>query len=1084
MGLQVEKNVSPTNPDDQSPELDLQTQRQIQSTPPTQLFIPPRNDELTHAAIRMEEREIHDAGTAVTATAIGLPPIEKTQDGKGDPTSPELHDTANIPFVSGFEVIEELGRGGMGVVYKAREFALNRIVALKMVHLHGHPTAEELIRFRLEAEIAARVRHPNVVQIFETGTWQAKPYLVLEWVPGGTLASYLKRVRVLPPRHAAKLISILARAVHHAHSNGVVHRDLKPGNVLLAKMESPGSATTRVSPPIGTDGTNVPLCFDGEWIAVVPKVTDFGLAKLISNDVGMTETGRVMGTPEYMSPEQAAGRNREIGPASDIHALGVMLYQLLVGDTPFRGENTYAVVKKVIEEEAKSIRSASVVSAVPSDLETVCMKCLRKNPTERYESAAAFADDLDAILSGRPITARPVGPLERSWKFVKRNPAFTALSASIVLAVLAGVAGVGWQWRKTIGERNRAVAAEKDALRQQKTSEAVNRFLVEDLISAAAPDRAQGRTVTVQDALDEAATRLAFAFPDQPEIEAGVRSAIGESYRKLGKPAIAEPMLRSGLAGRITTIGSDHPDTFRTAKELAVTLDDAGRWPEAETLLREWTDRAIQTIGMDQPVTLELRSALGLSLQVHGRSDEALSLLTGVVSDRIRMSGADHAETLRAMNDLGLVHYERKDIPEARTWISQALQGRERTLGPNHPDTLESANNLAAVFEAEGNANEAGKLLEGLVERSQTVRGEHHIDTLSAINNFGRMLYRQKRFAEAALKYQAAMDKATQAPGFGPTHPVTLKFRHNLGTAQFALRRFSDADATFETVYRIRKTILPLNHPDTLQTGHDWGTLRVLAGRPAEAISILADTFQGRKAVRGLGHIETVQTTASWAQAVLSSRRTGPQLKEMIATINDVIAASNDKSPAMNNLISLARQLADRESASEAYAQKWHALAGVPAERFAFASEAANRAVAANDMAAAVAPALDAIAAAKQLPENERQPRLTQAWLLAGQAAMAANQFATAEPPLRELYEQTKRANPDSFDFGVAANLLGRCLAAQKRFPEAEPLLLQGFELIRTKSKPGLTEANWTLRIVKAKADILEAYEDGANRRT
>lgn len=1054
-------------------------QQPAEDHPPTVSFIKPpvKDDAVTVTSLGEVKTDPEPSDPyGKTLTGTGERKILKTQDGKNDPTSPDMPALKGIPFVPGFDIFQEIGRGGMGVVYKAREYTLNRIVALKMVIVERHPSAEELIRFRLEAEVAARIRHPNVVQVFESGAVQSYPYLVMEWIEGGTLSDVLKQARLLPPLVAARLTSILARAVQHAHANGVIHRDLKPGNILLAKSEAITSASSRTTHPHAAGGASVMMRVKGENVIYTPKVTDFGLAKLTAGDMGLTETGRVMGTPEFMSPEQAAGKIREIGPASDIHALGVMLYQMLVGHTPFRGESTYAVVKKVIEDEAKSIREVSAVSQTPFDLETVCMKCLRKNPADRYATAAELADDLDAILSGRPISARPVSKLERTWKLIKRNPALATLAASLFITVTAGLIGVTWQWRNTVVERNRAILAEREAVRQQKTSEAVNRFLVSDMIAAAAPDRAQGRMVTVQDALDEAALRLPFAFADQPEIEAGVQSTVGESYRKLGKPAIAEPLLRKAFNTRINSLGAEHRDTLKTAKELALTLDDAGKWNQAEKILRDSTDHAEKQFGKNSPLALELRAALGLSLQVHGKSDEALSILTDVVDSRLAISGEENADTLRAMNDLGLVSYYSKNIPEAVKWITRALTGREKILSRTHPDTLESANNLAVVKEAEGKLDEAAKLLEDLIDRSRQVRGENHIDTLSAINNYGRMLYRQKRYGEAFQKYQEAIDGAVKSPGIGLVHPITLKFRHNLGLAQFALRQYAAADQTISTVLKLQKEILPANHQETLQTSHDLGTLRTLTGQADLAIDLLSETFHGRKQTFNLEHADTIQTAASWGRAIIASGRVDAKLNEAKTAIQSVIAAANSKSAAITNLEAIEKQIIGRETKYQAYQKKIEEHAKQPAEQFQVALDTANDWVRANDIVTAIAPATDAIQFAKQLPEKERQPRLSQAWLLTGQCMMSVGKFGLAQNVFQEHYDHIMATAPQSYDAGIAANLLGRSFLEQKQFEKAEPLLIDGFNLIRTHRKPDLAEAAWKDRAMKAKADIEKLY--------
>jgi hypothetical protein len=307
--------------------------------------------------------------------------------------------------IPGHEILGELGRGGMGVVYKARQTHLNRVVAVKVVLAGGHASADELARFRAEAEAVARMQHPNIVQIFETGQQDGLPYFTLEYVDGGSLAHKLDGTP-LPPSEAAKLVETLARAVHYAHTHGVVHRDLKPGNVLLAN-----------------DGT--------------PKITDFGLAKKVEGG-GLTRSGAIMGTPSYMAPEQADGQTQRIGPATDVYALGAILYECVTGRPPFKAATDLDTILQVISDDP--VPPTQLQSKTPRDLETICLKCLRKEPGARYASAAALADDLRRLAEGRAILARSVGRLERTAKWVQRNPGPASMMAAVTLTLLAGTA--------------------------------------------------------------------------------------------------------------------------------------------------------------------------------------------------------------------------------------------------------------------------------------------------------------------------------------------------------------------------------------------------------------------------------------------------------------------------------------------------------------------------------------------------------------------------------------------------------------------------------------------------------------------
>jgi tetratricopeptide (TPR) repeat protein len=384
---------------------------------------------------------------------------------------------------------------------------------------------------------------------------------------------------------------------------------------------------------------------------------------------------------------------------------------------------------------------------------------------------------------------------------------------------------------------------------------------------------------------------------------------------------------------------------------------------------------------------------------------------------------------------------------------------------------------LAAVREAEGKFDEAAVAFVSLIDRSRRVRGEGHVDTLTAVNNHARLLYRQRQFAQAAAGHQEAIDAATKAPGIGPKHPLTLKYRHNLGTAEFGLRQFERADATLAEVYRLRRELLPPDHADTLQVAHDLGTLRVLVGRPAAALPVLADAYRGRRATLGLAHRDTASTATSWTRAVLTCDAPAADRAGAAAAAAEAIAAAPAKSPAVQALEGMLRKLEAREAAGAAYEARKRELAGRPAQLYELAMASANGSVAAGAAFDAVTPALDAAASARRLPEADRDPRLAQAWLLAGQSALSAGAFERAEPPLRAYYERTQGSRPDPYDAGVAANLLARCLTALGRYAEAEPLAVEGYDAIRANRKPGLPDAAWTGRALAAKSDIVKLYE-------
>jgi len=333
---------------------------------------------------------------------------------------------APVIAIEGYEFLGELGRGGMGVVYKARDTQLGRVVALKTITEIGASKSDQIGRFLDEAQAAARLQHPNIITVHAIGQHQGRPYFALEFVEGGDLKKRLAD-KPMAPRQAAELVEILARAVQAAHKAGIIHRDLKPSNILLT----------------------------GEG---VPKVSDFGLAKLLGGDSARTESGQVVGTPSYMAPEQAEGRSKKVGPAADGYSLGAILYEALTGRPPFLGDTQIETLRLVSTTEPVPPRQSR--PDVPPDVETICLKCLQKEPAKRYASAQALADDLRRFLDGRPIVARPVGLWERSWRWCSRNPLVAGLAGAVVATLFLGTTISIWQAVRVTGAQRAARLAE------------------------------------------------------------------------------------------------------------------------------------------------------------------------------------------------------------------------------------------------------------------------------------------------------------------------------------------------------------------------------------------------------------------------------------------------------------------------------------------------------------------------------------------------------------------------------------------------------------------------------------------------
>ena len=519
--------------------------------------------------------------------ALFLAPEPHSPFGSPSSTPP----SAELPRIPGYEVLEVVGRGGMGVVYRARHVRLDRPVALKMLLTGAHASRESRERFLREARMGAGLRHPNIVQVHDMGDQDGLPYFTMEFVEGGNLAQKLAGMPQ-PPRQAAALLATLAEAVQAAHRCGIVHRDLKPANVLLT-----------------ADGT--------------PKICDLGLARRLDGEAGLTWTGTAVGTPSYMAPEQAEARPQTLGPAVDIHALGAILYELLTGRPPFRAATAAETVRQVISQDP--VPPSRLNGKVPRDLETICLKCLHREPHLRYAGAAALAADLHHFLGGEAIAARPEGRLARLARRVRRRPVQSTLVAAVTLLTAALLGGGLW----LISDR--AAAARKIETEQAATERAADtdlREMVQWMRKASWPEarnaleRAKSRlgergSHDIRGRLDRGARDLELA----DRLDAGgarLEEKYEEAFREAGFDEVGSPPEsrpgRTGFAGH-------RPRPLGGASHLNLALDlwDLGRKDEAI--------RALSAAIRLNPSSAVLHTLLGRILELNNQPGEALDQL-------------------------------------------------------------------------------------------------------------------------------------------------------------------------------------------------------------------------------------------------------------------------------------------------------------------------------------------------------------------------------------------------------------------------------------------------------------------------
>jgi serine/threonine-protein kinase len=699
-----------------------------------------------------------------------LPPLARDL----PPASPLL------PDVPGYEIQSVLGRGGMGVVYRARHVRLKRQVALKMILAGACAGPVHLARFRAEAEAAARLQHPNIVQIHEIGEHDGRPYMALE-LCDGSLAQ-LVGGKPLPLRQAAELVQTLARAMHHAHERGVVHRDLKPGNVLL------------------TD--------DG-----VPKVTDFGLAKLLDVErqatnpsEPTTRTGAILGTPSYMAPEQAQGQSRAVGPAADVYALGAILYELLTGRPPFLAETFLEALNLVVAVEP--VAPSRLRPNLPRDLETICLQCLRKEARQRYASAQALADDLTRWLNGEPVLARPISSFERAVKWARRRPAWAILALVSMVSMLLLAAGLVWHNTRLRAERDEAKRARDRAVRtvDEMLTEVAEEHLADE------PRTEEKRRVLLEKALQYYRDFL-DEHPNDPELREQTALAcrrLGDIQRLLKQPASArksydqaivllgelaasspgELRYQQDLASCYNFLGelcrtNSQPEQAKEAYQNALRLQTALRdhRPDEPAYQQEQA-RTLYNLGLLQTQTSQFPEAEAVLRRAAGLLDELQSRLP----DR----PAYRQELARAHLNLGPVLRATKRYAQARTEEEKAI-GILKELTVEHRTNPEYRHELAIAW------NNLGNLLgdtAGTQEAKVTLRQARDVfkeltldyprvpayrqGLANTLNSLGSLAARSHDDLEAEQALEQAVELLTQLKR---EHDTSADYRGDLGLA-------------------------------------------------------------------------------------------------------------------------------------------------------------------------------------------------------------------------------------------------------------------------------------------------------------
>ncbi len=903
---------------------------------------------------------------------------------------------AQLKCIGPYQLIRKLGEGGMGQVWLAEQTEpIQRQVALKLIRV-GRYDDSVLQRFYAERQSLAIMDHPSIAKVFDAGaTEDGQPYFVMEYVPGQPITTYCDRRR-LGIRDRLELFVKVCEGVQHAHQKAVMHRDLKPANILVVEV-------------------------DGK---PVPRIIDFGLAKPASPQLDgqtfLTHAGGWVGTPGYMSPEQADPGVMDVDTRTDVYSLGAVLYELLTGFVPFeirdwRKQRFDEYVRRLREEDpprpstkvstqektsksaadARAVEPKQLVTQLRGDLDWITMKALEKDRARRYGSPVELAADIGRYLGNEPVTARPASVGYRARKYLLRHKALVAGAAAVFLVLVAGVITSTWQAVK-------ARRAEAQARQQSAIAQAVNDFLQHDLLEQASavaqsPNTKLDPDLKVRTALDRAAQRIGGKFAKQPEVEAAIRTTIGQTYTELGLYPEASQQLERALDLQRQTLGPEHPDTLKSMNSLAIVFYSEGKYAQAEALGSQTLEIRRRVLGSDHPDTLRSMVSLAIVYWYEAKLPQAEALSSQILEIRRRLLGPEHADTLSSMGNLAIVYAEEGKYPEAEALDSQTVEIRRRVSGPEHPDTLKSMNSLAVVYDDEGKYAQAEALHSKILEIRRRVLGPEHPLTLMTMGNLASVYDDEGKYPQAeALDLQTVeIDRRV----LGPEHPDTLRSMMNLAIIYDDQAKYAQAQALQSQTLEIRRRVLGPEHPDTLWSMNTLAKVYEDEGKYAQAEALYKQTLEIRRRVLGPEHPDTLDSVNSLAVDYQKQRK-----------------------------YALAQTYA-----AQALAGRQHALG----------------------------------------PEHP-DTMVSQADLAL--AYLSQEKFTESEPLARQATEVDQKKQPDDWQRFRAESLLGAALAGQKRYAEAEPLLLEGYQgMMARKERMAVADR---YHLVRAREWIVQLYKD------
>jgi serine/threonine protein kinase/tetratricopeptide (TPR) repeat protein len=798
------------------------------------------------SALLQEVRSVlrNDASLGDTST---LPMPER---GPADASSDPFHESQIPKQIGPYRLLETLGQGGMGSVFLAeQEQPLRRRVALKIIKL-GMDTNEVVARFESERQALAMMNHTNIAKVLDAGsTEQGRPYFVMEYVPGLPLTEYCDRHQ-LSTRERLALFVPICHAIQHAHQKGIIHRDIKPSNILVAIENG----------------------------KPIPKIIDFGVAKAVSQRLTektvYTQHGRLIGTPEYMSPEQAEMTGLDVDTTTDIYSLGVVLYEVLVGALPFDPsalrkaglEAMHRIIREVDPPTPSSRISTlgdgamaiahhrraeppTLLRQIRGELDWITMRAIEKDRTRRYQAASELAADIQRYLDGEAVIAGRPSATYRLKKALRRHKAVVAAVSAVFLALALGLVVSTTLYVRAERARSRAEM-------QTRKAEQINQFL-QNMLASAKPSE-KGREVTVREVLDEAGKQAEKSLIDEPEVQASVRSTIGTTYMALGLFADAEAQLRRALLMRRSVLGENHPDVASSLDDLAALMLEKGDYSAAEPLYRSALAMNRRLLGERNAAVATNLGNIAALLKIQARYAEAESLCRESLTMTRDVLGENSADFATSLSNLATLLQAQGKYAEAEPLQRNALSTQRAILGASHPNVASSLHNLAGTLQAQGKYAEAEPLLREALAMEKTLYGDQHPSVPETLNNLAVVLDYQGNYAEAEPMYREAL--VLYKAVLGEKHQSIAACMNALAVLLQARGEYTEAESLHRQALAMRRELLGNTHPQVASSLSNLAALLQDRGQLTEAESLYRDALGIQEEALGADHPRVAST--------------------------------------------------------------------------------------------------------------------------------------------------------------------------------------------------------------------------------